>query len=206
MIALYPSASFPMQLLQAASGLSYLLSHGIKPEDIHLIGDSAGAALVLQVLSHILHPHPDVPQISLLGALGGAFLMSPWVSLTTDAPSFTANSASDVLPGESWAYLASGILKDLPQGSTPYLEAVKAPKDWWNGIDKVVNKVTIYTGAMECLRDDNITLAEILKEKHGNVTLFVQPGGVHTDPYLARLAGEKDSEEVVDLIRGHFLG
>lgn len=130
--------------------------------------------------------------------------MSPWVSLTTEATSFVTNSASDVLPGESWAYLASGILKDLPESGRPYLEAVKAPKDWWNGIDKLVQKFTIFTGAMECLRDDDIALATTLKEHHNNVTLFIQPGGVHTDPYLTRLAGENDKREVVDLVLGHF--
>ncbi|KAF9449373.1 alpha/beta-hydrolase [Macrolepiota fuliginosa MF-IS2] len=198
--SLYPSASFPTQLLQAISGLSCFLPRGTKLEDIHLVGDSAGAALVLQVLSHLLHPHLDIPQVPLLRHLGGALLMSPRASLRTEAPSFTANSDSDVLPGESWAYLASGILNELEGEGRLYLGAVKLPSGWWDGVDKVVKKITIHTGALECLRDDAVTLARILKQSHRDVKLFVQPGGVRTDPYLTHLSRENDDEAVVDLL------
>lgn len=205
-VALYPSAPFPTQLLQASAGLSHLLSSGVKPEDIHLVGDSAGGALVLQVISHILHPHPDVPRISLSGPLGSAYLMSPWVSLTTETLSFKVNSASDALSREAWAYLASSILENLTEEARPYLEAIKAPLNWWGGIEKVVKKMTIHTGELECLADVDIALASILKDHHPNVELFIQPGAVHVDPYLSRLAGEEDNNEVMNRILGHFLG
>lgn len=201
---LYPEASFPTQLLQAINGLSHLLSLGIKPEDIHLVGESAGGGLVTQVLSHFLHPYQNIPPISLSGPLGGAFLMSPWVSLTTEAPSYVSNSDSDVLPGYSWAYFGSNILANLPEAGKPYVEAIKAPTGWWTGLDKLVKKITIYTGEAECLRDDDISLGTTLKGYHRDVTLFVHQGGTHADPYLTRLAGEKEGEEIAGLILGHF--
>ncbi|EKM82224.1 hypothetical protein AGABI1DRAFT_70875 [Agaricus bisporus var. burnettii JB137-S8] len=203
--SLYPSSSFPIQLRQAISGLAHLINvNGIKPEDIYLVGDSAGGGLILQVISHLLHPYQDIPVVQLSAPLGGAFLMSPWVSLTTESLSYTANSGSDVLPAETWAYLASAILKELPDDGRPYLEAVKAPKDWWKGVDRLVKKFTILTGAMECLRDDNMNLAAALERHHKDVTLFVQPDGVHTEPYLARMAGDDDQPEILDLIEKHF--
>ncbi len=131
--------------------------------------------------------------------------MSPWVSLTTETSSFEVNSTSDVLPRESWAYLSTGIQKNLSEGDVPYLEAAKAPMDWWDRLDKLVKRITIHTGEIECLRDIDITLASTLKGHHPNVALFVQPGGVHTDPYLTRLSGEEDNKEVMDRILGHFL-
>ncbi|KXN92873.1 hypothetical protein AN958_07082, partial [Leucoagaricus sp. SymC.cos] len=202
--SLYPSASFPTQLLQAASGLSHLLSLGIKSEDIHLAGESAGGGLVLQLLSHLLHPYEGVPRVSLSEPLGGGFLMSPWVCLTTETASFVSNSNGDVLPESSWAYLTSDILQKLPEVGRPYVETLKAPSAWWDGINKIAKKITVYTGEAECLRDDDISFASTLKEHHKNTTLFVHKHGVHTDPYLTRLAGEKDSQEIVNLVVGHF--
>ena len=115
-----------------------------------------------------------------------------------------ANSPKDVISAQDWAYLASDILKKLPEEGRPYLEAIKAPENWWNGIDKMVKKVTILTGALECLRDDNVNLAVTLKRYHEDVTLFVHPDGVHTEPYIARMVGEEVHPEVVDLMIKHF--
>ncbi|KAJ3569975.1 hypothetical protein NP233_g4709 [Leucocoprinus birnbaumii] len=197
---LYPGASFPTQLRQAIGGLSHLISVGIKPEDIHLIGESAGGGLVTQVLSHLLHPYKDIPPIALSSSLGSAFLMSPWVSMTTDAPSYTSNSDSDVLPGYSWAYFGSNILATLPEDGKPYVEAIKAPAGWWAGVENIVKKITIYTGEAECLRDDDVALGKTLKDYHGDVTTFVHEKGVHVDPYLSQSVGEREDARVVDLI------
>lgn len=131
--------------------------------------------------------------------------MSPWVSLTTETRSFKVNSASDVLSREAWAYLASGILENLTEEARPYLEAIKAPLNWWGGIEKVVKRMTIHTGELECLCDVDVALASTLQGHHPRVGLFIQPGGVHVDPYLSRLAGEKDNKEVMSCILGHFL-
>jgi acetyl esterase/lipase len=131
--------------------------------------------------------------------------MSPWVSLTTKTLSYVANSTSDIFSARTWAYFASDILKKLPEDGRPYLEAVKAPKDWWKGIDKVVKKITILTGALECMRDDNMSLATQLERHLKDVTLFVQHDGVHTEPFLAKMAGEEDQPEIYDLLLKHFL-
>ena len=56
---------------------------GIKREDIQILGDSAGATLIHEILSHILHPVTveRVPELSLSAPLGGVYMMSPWVRL-----------------------------------------------------------------------------------------------------------------------------
>jgi acetyl esterase/lipase len=197
---LYPTAKFPTQLIQAVSALEHLFSRGIKPADLYLVGDSAGGALILQILSHLLHPYPNVPKLELDQPFCGIFLMSPWVSLSTSSPSFITNSDSDVLPKETWGYLASGITKDLPETGVPYLEALRAPDHWWNDLKNCVKRICIYAGEVECLRDDILTLAEKLKQDHDSIDIMVQKGGVHTDPYLNRLAGEKDDVEVKEFI------
>ena len=56
---------------------------GIKREDIQILEDSAGATLIHEILSHILHPSPvtveGVPELSISAPLGGVYIMSHWV-------------------------------------------------------------------------------------------------------------------------------
>lgn len=50
---------------------------------IVIAGDSAGGNLTLGLISHLLHPHPDVPKVELSGPLATTILISPWVKFTT---------------------------------------------------------------------------------------------------------------------------
>ena len=54
---------------------------GIKREDIQILEDSAGATLIQEILSHILHPVTveGVPELSISAPLGGVYMMSPLV-------------------------------------------------------------------------------------------------------------------------------
>ncbi|KAH8721585.1 hypothetical protein GQ44DRAFT_829147 [Phaeosphaeriaceae sp. PMI808] len=54
----------PAQLQKVAAVLAYLAKQS-EASRIFLAGDSAGGNLVLALLSHILHPHPDVPVVEL---------------------------------------------------------------------------------------------------------------------------------------------
>jgi acetyl esterase/lipase len=75
---LVPDATHPTQLRETVAGLTHLLAEtGRKPSDIFISGDSAGGNMAMALLSHILHPHPDVPAVKLDEALGGALLYSP---------------------------------------------------------------------------------------------------------------------------------
>jgi hypothetical protein len=61
--------------------------------------------MTMTLLSHILHPHPDIsPKITLNEPLAGALLISPWAKFPTDDPSVKRNANSDmVLMGETLA-------------------------------------------------------------------------------------------------------
>ncbi len=60
-----------------------------------LAGDSAGGHMALSLISHLLHPHSDVPKIDLSEPLAGVILVSPWVTFRTDDDSVTRNMTSD---------------------------------------------------------------------------------------------------------------
>jgi hypothetical protein len=49
----------------------------------------------LSLISHLLHPHSDVPKVELSEPLAGAILVSPWVKFGTDDDSVKRNMMSD---------------------------------------------------------------------------------------------------------------
>jgi hypothetical protein len=54
--------------------------------------------MTMTLLSHVLHPHPDVsPKITLQEPLAGALLISPWAKFPTDDPSIQRNATSDMV-------------------------------------------------------------------------------------------------------------
>ena len=172
-----------------------MIDAGYRPEDIHLVGDSAGAALILQVLSHMLHPIQGITELTLSSKLGGAILISPWVTLDTSSPSFTSNSTTDIFPPGFYSHLASFIKPSVPKSQKPYVEAVKAPKGWFEGIDRVVSRVFITVGDAECLKDDIEKFANDFTAVHKESVVVKIPGGTHNEPFGTVIAGDSDIGE-----------
>ncbi|KAF9636726.1 putative alpha beta hydrolase fold protein [Lasiodiplodia theobromae] len=108
-----PFAAYPRQLSQAAQLLNHVLrSLRFAPSNVLIGGDSAGGNLTLALLSHVLHPHPEVPIVDLApdeaGEDGGegsenrlraAVLISPWVSFDTSTASYARNATRDMISG-----------------------------------------------------------------------------------------------------------
>jgi len=202
--SLIPTAYFPTQLKQTVLAIQHLISCGTTPDNIHIVGESAGGALILQLLSHILHPvsGDGVPQLTLGdGAkLGSGCIMSPWVSLNGKTGSHLANSDSDVLPASTWAYLGEQSSRSLSNSATirPYLEALSTPEGWFSGIDGIVKRVMVTVGENECLRDDVLEVARKLgNDGDGFLTTVLDRNGVHNDQYLDIMAGEQPQGDLV---------
>lgn len=81
-------------------------------KQIVLAGDSAGGNMSLALLSHLLHPNPEVkPRIELNEPLAGAVLISPWVKFATDDDSVKRNATSDMVTPQAanrWSSLFLG--------------------------------------------------------------------------------------------------
>jgi len=195
--SLVPTAPFPAPLHQAVLAVQHFLDQGVRPENIHLAGESAGGGLVLQVLSHLLHPLPGraVPALALPpGArFGSMCIMSPIAKLDTAAGSYAENSDLDVLPEHSWAefYEFVGAFVKPEESGVPYVEAARAPERWFADADKVVRRVWLSTGEYECLRDDNLAVMEMFSSADAKfLTTYIEPKGVHVCHYLDLMAGE----------------
>lgn len=181
---------FPTQLKQAVLAIQHLVSTGTKPENIQLTGDSAGGALIHEVLSHMLHPVADVPKLVLSAPLGGAYLMSPWSSLK-DSPLLRNNQGrGDILDVPTVIYWGSKVLDGVPESGVPYLDGLSAPEDWLKGVNKVVKRILISAGDAEILRDAIIKYTKTVEKHHKDVTFFLDEHGVHDEPFLLFLTGD----------------
>jgi hypothetical protein len=70
-----------------------------------------------------------------------------------------------------------------------FAEPGKAPAAWF--ADVLVERALVTAGARECMKDDIVGFAEGLKVHHMAVELAVQKNGLHVDPYLDFMVGEK---------------
>jgi hypothetical protein len=94
LVALAPMATFPTPAKQATLALQFLFDAGARPENPHVAGEGNH---VLPVLSNMLHPHEDLPQIRPTGRLRSLGLFSPWVLFTAETKFFHEFNGIDFL-------------------------------------------------------------------------------------------------------------
>jgi acetyl esterase/lipase len=123
------------------------------------MGDSAGANLVLALLSHLNHPHPDqsIPRLNLSSPLQAALLVSAWVSFKDDVPSMVDNIYSDMVTFAAATRWAEEYLNEkcpFPS-SNEYTEARDAALEWWTGlpVQKVISVCSEDEGLIDLIRD-----------------------------------------------------
>ncbi|KAK0628020.1 hypothetical protein DIS24_g10878 [Lasiodiplodia hormozganensis] len=190
-----PFAAYPRQLSQAAQLLNHVLrSLRFAPGNVLIGGDSAGGNLTLALLSHVLHPHPEVPRVDLdpnssaeeddggggavaegqpgngrrrgENPLRAAVLISPWVSFDTTTASYARNATRDMISAASVTRWATLFLGGRP--TDPYNEPVDVPAGWWKGLDtKAVRDVLFLAGEYEVLLDGILNCVESVRNEWG---------------------------------------
>ncbi|KAF7306238.1 Abhydrolase-3 domain-containing protein [Mycena indigotica] len=199
---LAPTRTFPAQLNQARLALEFLINSGLHAQQIHVAGDSAGGNLALQLMSHMLHPHPDVPRLQLPPnqTLGGLYLLSPSTALGTARPSWKSNAPYDYMPvskvpADDGATIRATL--GVPPEYIPFAEPSRVPDDWFNGLEALVDYALVTAGSHEVMRDDIVFFADVLKKQSKlEVEMFVQSGGVHVDMALDFLVRETRRERL----------
>jgi acetyl esterase/lipase len=175
--------------------IQHILDSGVKPENIQLVGDSAGGILIHEVISHMLHPVKDVPELTPSSPLGGAYMMSPWARLR-DTPAQVLKTdregRGDFLTRRTGLYWASKVLEGVPESAFPYLDLNTAPEDWLKGADECVERILISAGGAEVLRDEILQYAKTMEKHHKDTTTVIQANGIHVDPFFDFLVQEKD--------------
>ncbi|CAO2649688.1 Nn.00g009800.m01.CDS01 [Neocucurbitaria sp. VM-36] len=208
---LAPEATHPTQLREAVTVLSHLITKtGRSASDIFISGDSAGGNLALAVLSHLLHPHPDISAIALDQPIGGTLLYSPWAGFGTEYQSYD-NEALDMLSPlalRKWSamFLDKSNTADPeadpgPVSGDAWTEACLNPASWWDGLHRVVNAIFVSYGSYEVLADPIRDLERELKKgwtdgggDASQVTFLRGPKEAHIAPIVDLMTPSKGTK------------
>lgn len=195
--SLAPENVYPTQLTQAVEVLRYLVkTTGRIPSDISIGGDSAGGNLCLGLISHIAHPHPEIPALNLPTKLHAALLLSPWCSFNTHTRAYQTNAEKDCFDRRALERWSSAFLgSDSPFAGDFYNEPVTAPASWWEATASVVGEVLVWAGGNEILLDGIEEWARRFTKGYGKyggrVNVVITPKAAHMEPILELLLGYK---------------
>ncbi len=167
-----PNALFPTQVNQAVALYDKLLASGTKPNDVVVIGDSAGANLTAAFalkLKELNKPQP-----------AGLVLVSPWASVHPDLPTRAINIKSDYVLGEGTPL--HGVVED-PKYTDPanYKDPIVSPL---YGDVAGLAPMLIQAGGDELFLSDAAELAARVEAEQGDVQLTIYPGMSHDWPLV----------------------
>jgi monoterpene epsilon-lactone hydrolase len=153
--ALAPEQPFPAGVNDLLKVYAHLTSKVV------LIGDSAGCGIILPAIAALIGKQPD-----------GVIMLSPWINLACDNPSYELNAASD--PILSRGYLFDSAL--LYTG--PNMELANPDNITFREFPPVL----AFVGSGEVLLDDSRNFIEEIKEVQEHAILSVYAGQNHVWP------------------------
>lgn len=91
---LAPEYPFPAAVDDSVGVYRYLISNGYTPEDIIMVGESAGGGLTLATLLALKDKNINMP--------AAAVAISPWTDLTCSGDSYKTSNKKSLAPTNSW--------------------------------------------------------------------------------------------------------
>jgi acetyl esterase/lipase len=171
---LAPEDPFPAALEDAVTAYCWLLTEGVSPSNIMIVGESAGGGLCLATLLALRDQGVPLP--------AAAVAVSPWTDLALTGDSYrTKLKASIDPPGMSVVcskYYVGENDPRLPWVSPLYGDLRGLPP------------IFICVGTNETMLDDSIRIAEKARAAGVDVTLRVWEGMIHCFPLMAPLFPE----------------
>jgi monoterpene epsilon-lactone hydrolase len=161
---LAPESRFPAALDDAVASYRWLLAQGFAPENIVIVGDSAGGGLAVAALVRLRDSGDPLP--------AGAMLISPWTDLGLDGESMDKVGRKDpmltryLLAKMARLYLGDTDTSD-PLASPIYADLTGLPP------------LYIQVGSCERLLDDAKRLSERAKDNGVPVKLDIWDGTFH---------------------------
>ncbi|KAF1809700.1 alpha/beta-hydrolase [Eremomyces bilateralis CBS 781.70] len=227
--SLAPEKPYPTQLRQGVNFLRHMIEVEKKDtSQLIIAGDSAGGNLVLSVLSHIAHPHPDIPPLNLPGPLHAAVAFSPWISFRGTEDSMIENIGSDIFYPATVVWAAKNFLySGIGKGRKPrpghlgdeWSEPIVCDEQWWEGAASLVTHMMIWGGGGEIMIDSIREIAQKIttgfenaakaawegeRENIGKVTLIVAPRACHVEPVVDHsmpFKNQKSSQGIREYLR-----
>jgi epsilon-lactone hydrolase len=165
---LAPENPFPAAYDDALTAWRFLRNQGIPAAHIAIGGDSAGAGLIVALISRLHDAHEELP--------GCAWLISPWTDLTMSGSTLSSKEAVDPLIHKQYlnelaqAYLPAGMDRKDPRVSPLYADLKGFPP------------VLIQVGSAETLLDYATRFAADAGAADVRVTLEIWPQMIHAWP------------------------
>lgn len=160
-----PRHPYPAALEDACLGYQFLRKLGYLPEQMIVVGDSAGGGLALALCAYLRDRKMELPR--------GLVLMSPWTDLTASGDSYRENYEKDPFFGntrESMIYRGEYPGKENPEN--PYISPKFAD---YTGFPRMLFQV----GSIEMLLSDTTDVAEKAREAGCQVEVTVYEGMFH---------------------------
>lgn len=187
---LAPEHPFPAAMEDTLAAYRWMLGQNVLPENIVIVGESAGGGLCLAGLLAIRDEGLPLP------AAGAA--LSPWTDLKCTGASYRTNARRDISILGSWEVWGS------------YYAGSNDPCHPWisplYGDLKGLPPVLIEVGDHEILLDDARQFAEKARLAGVDITLHVWEGMVHCFPLFAPMFPEATQawDEIIAYIRKHL--
>ncbi|MEG1256530.1 alpha/beta hydrolase [Clostridium sp.] len=184
-----PEAPYPAALEDSVAAYKWLIEEQkYKPENIIVVGDSAGGGLAIALCLYLRDHGMPLP--------AGIIVMSPWNDLTNSGASYKDNYEIDPLFGHStnnMLYNSTYIGENDPH--CPYISPVYGE---FHGFPPMLMQV----GTHEVILSDTLTVAQKAKEQDVEVKLSVYEGMFHVFQVAGDLIPESKEawNEVGDFI------
>ena len=187
---LAPEYPFPAAMQDTLTAYRWLLSQNVLPENILIVGESAGGGLCLASLLAIRDEGLPLP------AAGVA--LSPWTDLRCTGDSYHTNARRDISTLGSWEVWGSYYV-GTNDPSHPWISPLYGNL---HGLPPILIEV----GDHEILLDDARRFTEKAKLAGVAITLHIWEGMVHCFPLLAPMFPEATQawEETIAYIKKHL--
>jgi acetyl esterase/lipase len=192
-----PAHTHPAALEDALQGWDFLMAQGYLPENILVVGDSAGGNLTLALGLALRDKKMDLP--------GAMVVMSPWADLSAKGPSHLENIYRDPMFG-----VPKGT--PLPEKALPpvYAGSADLTDPWLSPVYGEFHgfpDMLIQVGTEEVLLSDSRTVHEKALAAGGAATLTGYPGMFHMVQLFRDVLPESRAawREAGAFVSSHFL-
>jgi monoterpene epsilon-lactone hydrolase len=176
---LAPEHRYPAAIEDAFAAYRWLLDQGLPASRIALVGDSAGAALAIQVALRSRDERLDVPAC--------AALISPWLDLTMRGASYENRAAADIFSRpEQLAAMARAYLGRNQSVTASIASPVDANL---SGLPPIL----VHAGDDDITLDDSFLLAERARRYGVDVRVHVWKGMFHHFQMFSDLPESRES-------------
>lgn len=188
---LAPEHPYPGAIEDSVTAYNWVLSQGVSPSDIIIVGESAGGGLCLATLLALSEKKIPFP--------AAAVAISPWTDLKCTGESYRTKNEVSVAPLNSWTVFSKYYCGD----NDPCIPLISPLYGDLQGLPPIL----IQAGVDDELFDDSASFVEKARKAGVDVTFRSGEGMMHCYAFLPAFIPEAKEamDEVISFIRMHLL-